>query len=264
MLRVLVPILLFTFLSLAFGKGSVAALNYELSDEKFQDAKVGSQTLGQIPPTAGTGFRTSLDTDSSGQITAGELWQFFNEQGLTSVDRLTLSVDQSGELTVENLGSVRFQIEDPGTGSYLTNIRVNGSNKLEIPLDYDYMKRFSANSQELIRLEIPRDGAHPTAAAISIEAESPILTKLNLILFSGFIGFWLILFYLLNRFTKPLEEASEDIIVRSSNTLEIAATQPNHSLEAQADRKAKNIAISPIKETPVKSGSVGTGVYTAR
>lgn len=232
---------------------------------------------GQIQPSTKLGYRTLLDHDSAGQITAGELWQFFNEQGLTSVDRLTLKVDYASELTEDNLGSIHFQIEDPGTGSFLTKIRVDGSNKLEIPLDYDYMKRFSADSTELIRLALPGDFSQSTAATISIEADSPLLTRLNVILFGGFIGFWLVLFYILNHFTKPLEEAAEDIIVRSVESFgdqdSQSKIQPETSTlrgtsESQGPGYSGTSESSQLtskkKADSVKSSSVGAEIYSTR
>jgi len=209
-----------------------------------------------------TGFQGSINLESSSyNITAGELWEYFNNKGITSVDRLTFSVDSDNPLLMGPLGSLRFQIEDPGTGSYLTNVSVQGKNKLEIPLDYDYMKRFSANSQELIRLELPIDSPNLSAAAISIETDSHLFSRLNLVLFGAFVGFWLGLFYLLNRFTKPVEEESEDIVVRSM-AIEASkpepAILPTHAAEISVERKTKNVNLASMSEAVVKSGAYST------
>lgn len=209
-----------------------------------------------------TGFQGSIQLDSSSYITAGELWEYFNNKGITSVDRLTFSVDSSGNVLDGPLGQLKFQIEDPGTGAFLTNISVQGKSKLEIPLDYDYMKRFSANSQELIRLELPVDGSKLNGAAISIDTDHHVLSSLNLILVGAFVGFWLGMFYLLNRFTRPVEEESEDILVLSqeSESQETGATTEFlASQEVVEERKTKTVGL-PASE----DGVVKTGIYSAR
>lgn len=216
-----------------------------------------------------TGFQGSIQLDtSSSYITAGELWEYFNNKGITSVDRLTFSFDSSDSLLDGSLGSLRFQIEDPGTGAFLTNISVQGKSKLEIPLNYDYMQRFSADSQELIRLELPVDGSKLNGAAVSIDADSRVFSRLNLILVGGFVGFWLGMFYLLNRFTKPLEEESEDIRVFSqgrefespetSVATASVSVAPAEAQEVAEDRKIKTVM--PANE----DGVVKTEIYSAR
>lgn len=249
-----------TVMLLAFGKSYALALADELIKAKDNQSNQESPHLHQIQTSAGGGYRTPLDPDCCGLISAGELWQFFHQQGFTTVDRLTLWIDQAESLSIEELGTIRFQIEDPTTGSYLTNIQVNGSNRLEIPLDYDYMKRFSANSQELIRLELPKDGMFSNTTEVSIDADRPLLTTLNLILFSGFVVFWLSLFYALNRLTRPLEEATEDIVIRKTESTDDQTFSEFESNESRlhALGQVPSLAADQVNQTSSNEKEVTT------
>jgi hypothetical protein len=166
---------------------------------------------------ADVGLDQNGNPDNSRLITAGELWQFFHDRGVTTVDQLTLNLDCGG-MTHSQSGPIRFQIQDPLSGNLLTNLSIESSgNKLEVPLDFDYMKRFSPGSKELIRLDLTELDALASNAKVSVDSDSHIFGPLNVLLITGFFTFWVLVFFVLNRFTKPIrQEDQEDIIVRST------------------------------------------------
>ena len=163
------------------------------------------------------------------RLTAGQLWQFFNNQGVDSLDKLTLCLDV-GELDSQSkfdVQSIQFRIEDTlASGNFLTNVSLGNNTlvvpgsmtssskpeaKLEILLDYDFMQRFSANSSELITLDFSSNGELASEASISIEGNGNVFTKSNLLLLFGFISFWFVVFTVLNRVTKPLSENPDPV-----------------------------------------------------
>ncbi len=175
----------------------------------------------------------SLDLNS-GQITAGQLWEYFHQQGKTSVDRLKFDLicDSAFETDRPDNGMFRFQVEgaDGGMLSSLNLIPANGS--LEVPLDYDYMKRFSRDSQEIIRFQLPSNGQFSLSnTQISVASDAPTSSSRNFIYLLGFCGFWMIVFVILNRFTKPMDESSEEIkILSNPRQQEITEALPVGSL----------------------------------
>lgn len=166
---------------------------------------------------ADLGLDEKGNPDNSRSITAGELWQFFHDRGVTSVDQLTLNLDCGG-LNSAQSGPIRFQIQDPLSGNILTNLDISSSgNRLEVPLSFDYMQRFSPGSKELIRLDLSELEALATNAKVSVESDSQFFGPLNILLITAFFSFWVVVFFVLNRFTKPIQQADpEDIIVRST------------------------------------------------
>jgi hypothetical protein len=170
--------------------------------------------------------------DQSRLITTGELWQFFHDRGITSIDQLTLNLD-SGQDPLQRSGAIRFQIEDPINGDILTNLSINSSsNRLEVPLEYDYMKRFSPGSKELIRLDFSELNSLAVNTTISVDSESSIFGTFNVAIVIGFFAFWVLVFVALNRFTKPEnQDHAEDIIIRSTAADELI---PPAQVEASA------------------------------
>jgi hypothetical protein len=151
-------------------------------------------------------------------ITTGELWQFFHSQGVTSVDRIKLNVD-CGDQDPSRVGSIGFQIQDPANGHVLTHLKLNAANnQLEIPLEFDYMKRFSPSSQELIRLDLSDLDTLAQSATVTVDGEGSFFGPFNLVLVVSFLMFWVLVFFVLNRFTRPIvQEQVEDIVVVSAN-----------------------------------------------
>jgi hypothetical protein len=186
-------------------------MNVAVADEIVIGNRPNQRTLQELGVADGSSSNTRL-------ITAGELWQFFHNQGVTSVDRLTLNVD-CGQLVPAKLGAIGFQIEDPINGHVLTNLRLDASNsQLEVPLEFDYMKRFSPGSKELIRLDLSGLEEMAQNATVTLNGEDTFFGPFNLVLVVGFLGFWIAVFVILNRFTRPMaQEEAEDIVVVSLN-----------------------------------------------
>lgn len=175
-------------------------------------------------PTQITNSMGLFGKENPGQIPAGQLWQFFHDQGVNSLDRITLclDIDQLDRQTAFDLHSMQLKIEDPaGEGRMLTNVslgenlvRVRGQHtsafkpeaKLEVLLDYDFMERFSADSTELVTLDFTSNSELINSATISIEGSGNVFTRFNSLLMLGFVAFWLVVFFVLNRVTKPMTE----------------------------------------------------------
>ncbi len=191
----------------------VVMLSVDLTGSVNGDEIVLANRSSINPPAAQQS--SSIYPQDSQMVTAGELWQFFHNQGITSVDRLTINVE-CGEFDPNQLGSFNLQIQDPDSGNVVTdlNIRPN-TNKLEVPLEFDYMKRFSPESQELIRLDMSRLNALAPETTISLDSELSEFKPLNLFLLGGFLIFWIAVFFLLNRATRPLDQETEEIVIRT-------------------------------------------------
>jgi hypothetical protein len=179
-----------------------------------------SSCPGQVTRSIGI-----LDQSRNGEVYAGELWQFFHDQGVVSLDRLTLCVDveQVNENSTFDLQSVELTIEDPtGRQPLLTHVSLGDNSlvvpyyetssfkpeaKLEIFLGYDFMQRFSADSREKVKLDFSSNSVEGKDAKFIIEADSNVFSKSNFLLLFGFVAFWVVVFVSLNRITKP--ETSE-------------------------------------------------------
>jgi hypothetical protein len=169
-----------------------------------------------------------LAKDNTGEVSAGQLWSFFHNQGISSLDRLTLclDIDQLQDQTSFDLDSFQFQIEDPSQqGQFLTQVSL-GDNRLVIPsrgtssykpeaklevlLGYDFMERFSADSTEMIKLDFSSNGELAAMPTFSIEGGGNVFTRLNTLLLLAFAAFWLGVFYVLHRMTKPPEDPPKE------------------------------------------------------
>ena len=160
-----------------------------------------------------------------GEISAGALWRFFDSQGSKSVHQLTLCLDLESMDEEKSVGlkSIELKIEDPTSGELLTNgslgddmITVLGSEtssvipeaRLQLDLDYDFMQRFSADSDEKIYLNFQtNDEAIVPKFAVQSETRGFFDGFKNPAMLIGFSAFWLCLFYLLSRYTKPVPES---------------------------------------------------------
>jgi len=101
-------------------------------------------------------------------VSAGELWKFYASNGSTSIYHLTLCLDLESmdDEASFGLNAIELQIEDPELhGTMLTDVSLGDDSitvpgyetsafqpeaKLELALDYDFMQRFSADSEEMI------------------------------------------------------------------------------------------------------------------
>lgn len=200
-----------------------------IADEVIIDGKQGSQIAGDFDcskcPSPSTSMLNLLDGSESGSLTAGEVWQFFNAQGVDSLDRLTLCLDveSDGGLATVGIDSMELKIEDPSNfGSLLTNVslgddwlRIPGYDiaafkpeaNLEIKLGYDFMQRFSADSTEKISLNV--SGAANSQVSVQGVDGKGFFSSINSLAVVAFAVFWSLIFISLYRFTKPPVNESE-------------------------------------------------------
>jgi len=164
-----------------------------------------------------------LTSGSGGEVTAGQLWSFFKAQGVDSMDELTLRLDVDPEMagtTVNgssiDINALQFQIENPsGIDGFATDVNIGDKQlllaspssdpdvadmQLAVKLHYDFMERFSADSEEKIKLNVSSSGLMPS---ISIAKKTESLRAMNWPMFVGFTAFWLIVFAAVNWLTKP-------------------------------------------------------------
>lgn len=163
-----------------------------------------------------------LMEQTSGKISAGELWKFFDRQGISSVDELTfcLDLDPNGAPCRFDLAAFQLKIENPDQhGKWLTDVSL-GENSLVVPkyeisafkpearlkiaLGYDFMRRFSAESKETIYLTFASETEAAMPPMFSVEGSTQLLTpRFDLTVLFGFVTFWVMVFVLLSRMTKP-------------------------------------------------------------
>lgn len=158
---------------------------------------------------------------SNGEMTAGDLWKYFSDRGINSVENLTINVDWvPGQGLSDDIGlsSLQLKIEDPNeAGSLITNVSLGGDSlvvpgfevtsfkpeaKLGVDLGYDFMKRFGPDSTEKIRLE----SAAGFLPMFSFEGGAARPGRIpNWFGLVGFIAFWLIAFKFLAKMTAPVD-----------------------------------------------------------
>ncbi len=191
-----------------------------------------------------------IDHQNSGELCAGDLWKFFNSRGVQSLDRLNICVDfeKPAADSALSLRSVEFKIEDPQRqGELITKVSlenntliVPGDNfstlrpeaTLEILLGYDFMERFSADSKEKIKLDFAANDSD-AQPSFSIGESAPMLSNTNLFLFAAFVVFWIGVFFLLNRLTKPIQQFAEG---NADSSAPIANPQPMVTGSARSNR----------------------------
>ncbi|MFK7767137.1 MAG: hypothetical protein AB8B55_07935 [Mariniblastus sp.] len=170
-------------------------------------------------------------------LTAGEVWKFFDEQGFDSLSSLRLNLDVQPISDNEDfsLNSVQLKIQDPAeSGHLLTNVSLQGDSltlhgyetfsfkpeaQLEIELGYDFMTRFSADSQEQIEFVYSTsDETDSTKAVFGLAGSNGFFSQRgHSIWLVLFVGFWIAVFFVLHRFTKP--QAIEASAERQEQTL---------------------------------------------
>ncbi len=198
-----------------------------LERSKSEPHIIGDFTLST--PTSPNLHSVSLhcvgcDEDQTGvySISAGEIWTFFKQQGIESADRLTLliDVDRSRIVSDPQLNSVNIRLQD---NNRIVNLASLGENnrfvikssdvirfkpevQLEIGLGFDFMQRFSADSQERIILTSNVQGLiDPESARITIQGKRRAYNLPNIFSLVAFVVFWGILFLMLRRSTRRKE-----------------------------------------------------------
>ena len=169
-----------------------------------------------------------LNQGPNSEMTAGDLWQFFSDRGIDSVENLTICMDwspsQQQQLSDEvDLSSLQLKIEDPSQiGNLLTDASLGENSlvvpgfeissfkpeaKLDVALGYDFMKRFGPQSTEKIHLA--SNGS--ILPSISFEGTGPSPGRIpNWLGIVGFVLFWLVVFKCLAMATAPKELSVSD------------------------------------------------------
>ena len=196
--------------------------NIAAADEIVIDRS--KQTVGDfscLPFSNKTNPQFDLD---SGVVSAGALWRFFDKQGSKSVHQLTLCLDLESLDDEASFGleAIELKIEDPMSGNLLTDVSL-GNNiitvpgyqtsafkpeaKLELALDYNFMERFCADSNEKIFVSFKsNDEAIVPKFSVQSETDGFFDNFKNPFLLVGFCLFWIAFFHLLSRLTKPAVE----------------------------------------------------------
>ena len=158
------------------------------------------------------------------QMTAGELWQFFHEQGYQSVNELSLylEMDQLDHDAEYSLSSLNVQIHAPN-GELRTSLDMGNSNlvvpgyetssfrpeaQLSFDLGYDFMKEYSSDSKELISFNISSESA--VTPTFLISPRNDVFNSSHLSKLFAFVMFWGVVFLAIFHFMKPssLREAA--------------------------------------------------------
>lgn len=163
--------------------------------------------------------------DGTIELTAGELWQFFNDQGHESVNSMTLFVDvgQLPRTKRLSLSKLNFEIESPIDG-HLSTIANLGRNSLVVPgvetssvrpeaelrfdLGYDFMELFSPESEEIVRVSISSPIGDSLAPTFHLAADDNVFGQTNLGRLFLFVLFWGSVFLMLLRWMKPVREVA--------------------------------------------------------
>ncbi|MEM7784256.1 MAG: hypothetical protein AAF623_12950 [Planctomycetota bacterium] len=208
---------LFAFAFLTFGSITFA----DTPDSVSSDLELNSKTVdctscGSLPSDC-----MLLCGESSGEILASEVWEFFHSQGQTEVSsfRLFLDVpmgasvakaieieslaleiyDARGNLVSEsNLGEQKLVIASSRIHQESPEVQV------QMPLGFDFMKKFNSASTELISFRL--SSASLASSDAKVFLASPYQPKISfgtLTSIFGFIAFWGIVFATLNWVTRP-------------------------------------------------------------
>ncbi len=154
---------------------------------------------------------------NNGEITAGQLWQAFNRQGMDRVEQLTFLVplEQIGDANGFELPPVQFKLDDYTASFKGDSLFVAGDDsgastqmaKLELDLPFDFMEEYSADSKEPIKVT-SANGDESIVPGVSMQIDSG--TKSSRLALIGFAAFWILVFVLFNRLTKPTAVKSEN------------------------------------------------------
>ena len=185
-----------------------------ITESTKEHKQIGDYNFSTFPVSNAP--RCSLRTNSAtvNEITAGELWSYFDAQGMTSVKKLVICLDTSevpkGQTFGLDLFEVRFEdsAESFTLGDNSLILTADGTNALrpechlEVQLDYDFMERYTKDSSEKIRLNFGVNGKASLGLVPTFTVTRPsLLTWPNLTLMGSFCGFWVMVFFLLRKYT---------------------------------------------------------------
>ena len=179
-------------------------------DENSQSRKVAGDFI--CSPCYIPILNNSETLDFSSKMTTGELYKYFQAQGIKSLDRLCFKVDV--DCDPDNTQSVcltdlNFAIEDPSQNivtraefganelfldkSEITSFKPEAV--LEFDLGYDFMQRFNSESQDLVSLNFNSEGSSAEMKPrVILVSETSSFSTYNFTRISGFVAFWAIVF----------------------------------------------------------------------
>ena len=168
-------------------------------------------------------MRGNTQGHGSIELTAGELWQFFDDQGYDSVNTMSLylDVDQLTRDQSVNLSKLNVQIQNPAGGRWVTDTNL-GADQLIVPgietsssrpeaelrfdLGYDFMQLFTPDSKEIIRVSIDSPVSGAMAPTFRLAANGSVFGQTNLGQMFLFVLFWGAVFLMLLRWMKPVRQ----------------------------------------------------------
>jgi hypothetical protein len=159
------------------------------------------------------------------EMTAGELWQFFDAQGYGSVNKMTLflDVDQLNSEDNLTLSKLNLQIQSPLGGKLLTDANLGADNlivpgyetsssrpeaELRFDLGYDFMELFSRDSQEIVRVSVDSPMLSMMTPTFHLTADDNVFGRTDLGQMFMFVMFWGVIFLTLLRWMKPVRQTT--------------------------------------------------------
>ncbi len=177
----------------------------------FSCSKIHSATSGEF----------YLNPKST-SLTAGELWTFYHNQGITRMDTLVLCMDVTAVDGADiDLTFIEFEIRDSNKpiNNHIYSLDRGGDNTLVVPgyeaseyraeaqlsidLGFDFMERYSSSSPEKVVLNVKMGAATTAIPEFYITGESKWFSGINMFLLALFAGFWAVVFVILFKLTNP-------------------------------------------------------------
>ena len=162
-------------------------------------------------------------SNQTNQFTAGQLWSYYDSQGIKSLDRIALYMDvgklgQSDRFSIE---SMEFRITGDSDDITQSLMDRNQDNRVVIPgyetlnslpvarmeiqLDYDFMQRFSRDSTETIMVNMDYQSDSTVRPTFFIEGKARWFSVPNMFLLGFFLLFWIVVFWILQKLTLKSE-----------------------------------------------------------
>ena len=162
-------------------------------------------------------------------LTTGDLYRYFESRGIKRIDRLSLQVDVdccAEEDQAFQLNGLSFKITDNDdkilneaslqddsllvAGAEISSFKPEAV--LEFDLGYNFMERFSSDSTDSIELSYatPTSGSYKAAMkprfVVSEDLSSFTVSNIGILVL--FVGFWVVVFIVMNVFMKPKIEVT--------------------------------------------------------
>jgi hypothetical protein len=173
------------------------------------------------------------DSEIGYEMSAGDLWRFFDEQGVHSVNDLEFLVDIDQISKSDNFGleGLQVQIQHPLNAEHLlTDVTMQGNSlvvpgyetssskpeaKIRLPLGYDFMKEFSSSSTEKVVFNFSSKDAS-VSPTLFLTSDATFISGNHLGMLFSFIVFWGLVFMAMNRFIRPVD-TMDPVFPRNSN-----------------------------------------------